>query len=70
MHVLPQAGQIENDALVKHLESYGYNPSIKTTGIQTHNIQPINFTLLVNEFGVKYLVKEYDLQLKSALEDK
>ena len=67
---LPQAGQIAHDALVKHLEPYGYHPSSKTLGLWTHNIQPINFTLVVDYFGVKCSVKDHALHLKAALEDK
>ena len=57
MYGLPQAGKISQDALVKHLDTYGYRPSRKTLVIWTHNSQPINFTLVVNDFGVKYSVK-------------
>ena len=70
MYVLPQAGQVAHDDLVKHLEPYGYHPSNKTMGLWTHKNGPINFTLVVDDFGVKYLGKEHTLNLKSALEDK
>ena len=64
MYELPQAGQIAHDALVKHLKPYGYRPSSKTLGIWTHNIHPINFTLLVDDFRVKYSGKKHALHLK------
>ena len=64
MYVLPQAGLISHDALVKHLGSYGYRPSIKTPGLWSHDSQPINSTLAVGDFGVKYLVEEHALNLK------
>ena len=67
---LPQEGRIAHDSLVKHLESYGYHPSIKNPGLWKHNSRPINFTLVVDYFGVKYLGKEHALNLKSALEIK
>ena len=35
-----------------------------------HFSRPINFTVLVDDFGVKYLGKEHALHLKEALEDK
>ena len=70
MYGTPQAGRIAHDALVKHLEPYGYHPSSKHARLWTYNSQPINFTLVVNEFEVKYLGKEHALHLKSALEDK
>ena len=41
---LPQAGRVAHDALVKHVEPYGYCPSSKTTGLWTHKNQLNNFT--------------------------
>ena len=37
-------------------------------GLWKHNIQPINFTLVVDDFGVKYSGKEHTLHLKEAKE--
>ena len=59
MYGLPQAGRIAHDDLVKHLQPYGYRPSSKTLGLWTHDIQPINFTLVFDNFGVKYLGKDH-----------
>ena len=70
MYGLPQSGKIAHEALVKHLDPYGYNLSIKNPGIWKHNSRPINFTLVADYFGVKYLGKEHALHLKAALEDK
>ena len=36
MYGLPKAGWIAHDALVKQLETYGYHPSRKITGLWTH----------------------------------
>ena len=69
LHVLPTPGLISHDSLVKHLDPYSHHPSRKPLGLWTHNSQPINFTLVVDYFGVKYLGKEHALHLKSALED-
>ena len=52
------------------MEPYGYHTAKKTPGLWTNNILPINFTLVVDYFGVKYSVKDHALYLKSALEDK
>ena len=38
--------------------------------ITYHIIKPINFTLVVDNFGVKYSVKEHALRLKASLETK
>ena len=70
MYGIPQADRISYETLVKQLEPYGYHPSRKTPGLWKHNSLPINFTLVVNYFGVKYLEKEHALQLKSTLETK
>ena len=67
---LPQAGRISHDCLVKHLEPSQYRPSIKIPGLWTHNSRPINFTLVLDDFGVKYPGKQHALHLKTALEDK
>ena len=45
------------------------NPQ-ETQVLCTHNIRPINFTLVVDDFGGKYLGKYHALHLKVALEDK
>ena len=70
MHGIPYAGIISYDDVIHHMLSYGYHPSNKTPGLCTHNSRPINFTLVVNGFGVNYSGKEHDLHLKAALEDK
>ena len=67
---LPQSGRIAHDALIKNLEPHGYRPLSKTPGLWSYYSRPINFTLLVNYFGVKYSVKEHTLHLKSAQQDK
>ena len=67
MYGIQQVGRIAHYALVKHLEPYGYHPLRKTPGPWSHGITPINFTLIVDDFGVKYLVKNPALHLKTAL---
>ena len=57
MYGLPQSRRIAHDAMLKHLEPYGYHPSCKNPGLWKHNSRPINFTLVVDDFGVKYLGK-------------
>ena len=64
---LPHTGRIANYSFFQHLESYRYHTSNKTPGLWIHYSHPINFTLVVNDFGVKYPGKEYDLHLKAAL---
>ena len=69
MYGISQAGQIAHDSLVQHMAPYGYHTSINNPGLQTHDSLPINFTLVVNDFGVKYPGKEHALNLKEVLED-
>ena len=54
IYILPQTGQIAYDALVQHLEPYGYHTSNNTPGLWTNDSRPINFNLLVDDFSVKY----------------
>ena len=70
MYGIHQAVLIAYDALVKHLYTYGYHLSSKTPRLRTHNNLPINFTLVVDDLGVKYSVKENVLYLIAALEYK
>ena len=67
---ISQEGQIAHSALVRHLEPYGYHPSSNNPGLWTHTSRSINLTLDVNNFGVKYSVKDCSLHLKASLEDK
>ena len=70
MYGLPQAVWIANESLAKHLEIHGYHHSSKPPGLCKHNSRPIKFTLVVDEFGVKYSGKEHTLHLKAELETK
>ena len=65
-----QEGRIAHDTLVQHLGPYIYHPSNKNLGLWTHDSHPINFTLVVDDFGVRHSRRGYALHLKAALEDK
>ena len=56
MYELPQAGGIAYYVLVKQLEPYGYRPSSQTLVLWTHDGWSINFPLVADDFGLKYLV--------------
>ena len=49
-----QAGIITHEALREHLKPYGYAPENITQGLWTHTDRDINFTLVVDDFGIKY----------------
>jgi hypothetical protein len=51
---LPQAGILANQLLRKRLRPFGYFEVAKTPGLWKHISKPIQFTLTVDDFGVKY----------------
>jgi hypothetical protein len=67
MYGLPQAGIIAQDLLTKQLNKAGYRQSKITPGYWQHNWQPISFTLVVDDFGVKYVNKDNVRHLISSL---
>ena len=57
MYGLPQAGILANDLLRKRLgESNYYETS--TPGLWKHTTRPVTFTLVVDDFGIKYIDKQ------------
>jgi hypothetical protein len=57
MYGLPQAGIIAQDLLTKQLHKAGYQQSKVTPGYWHHEWCPISFTLVVDDFGMKYINK-------------
>jgi hypothetical protein len=55
---LPQSGLLANKLLEKRLNKHGYRQSKLIPGLWTHDTQPIQFTLVVDDFGVKYIGEE------------
>ena len=54
---LPQSGRLANDLLRTHLEKAGYYESATTPGLWCHKWRPIQFVLLVDDFGIEYVGK-------------
>jgi hypothetical protein len=54
MYGLPQAGRIANDQLVAFLQPHGYAPCPLTHGLCRHHTRNIVFSLVVDDFGVRY----------------
>jgi len=54
MYGLPQAGRIANDRLTAFLAPYGYAPVPITPGLWKHASRDVTFSLVVDDFGVKY----------------
>jgi hypothetical protein len=57
---LPQAGSLGHDLLKHQLNKEGYLQSQIVPGLWKHKTKPIQFVLLVDNFGIKYL-KQKDL---------
>ena len=53
MYGLPQAGIIANNKLRKHLANFGHIPTKNTPGLWKHQTRPVQFSLVVDDFGVK-----------------
>ena len=68
MHGLVQAGIIAYEALKDHLEPYGCAPAKITQGLWTHKDRDINFTLVLDDFGIRYRNKKDADHLISALQ--
>jgi hypothetical protein len=55
---LPQAGILANKLLKKRLAPHGYFECTHMPRLWKHTTQPISFTLVVDDFGVKYTHQE------------
>ena len=57
MYGLPHAGHIAYEDLIMHLEPHGYYTAPHTAGLWLHKNKtlPTVFTLIVNDFMVKYM---------------
>ena len=58
MYGLPQAGIIAQQLLEERLKKHGYCQSQTTPGLWKHDTRPISFSLVVDNFGVKYVGEE------------
>ncbi len=67
MYGLLQAGILAQELLEKRLNKHGYSQSKAVLGLWTHKTRSISFTLVVNDFGVKYVGKEHAMHLNSIL---
>ena len=62
---LSQAGKLANDLLKKRLVTVGYYPCQYTTSLWRHKWRPVSFTLVVDDFGVKFVGEHHVNHLKS-----
>ena len=59
MYGLPQSGILANKILRERLLKLGYYEMHHTPGLWKHISQPISFTLVVDNFGIKYVGEEH-----------
>ncbi len=69
MYGLPHAGKLAQDRLIPHLAKHGYHQCPNTRCLFKHESRPIAFTLVVDDFGVKYKGKEHADHLLAALSE-
>ena len=67
MYGLPQAGIIAQVLIEEHLDKFGYSQSTIIPGLWTHATRPILFSLVVDDFPVKYTRREDAEHLMKAL---
>ena len=65
---LPQSGKLANYYLRKKIAPHGYFEVEHTPGMWTHITRPIQFSLVVDDFGVKYTRRKDAEHLLSVLE--
>ena len=67
MYGLPQAGILANKLLKKQLAKQGYYELPHTPGLWKHISRPITFTLVVDDFGVKYVGEQHARHLVESI---
>jgi len=67
---LKQSGRIAHDDLVAHLAKHDYVKTKHTEGLFRHKTRDISFTLVVDDFGIKYSSKDDVYHLNQILRKK
>jgi hypothetical protein len=67
MYGLKHAGLLANQLLQTRLAPFGYYPARHTPGLWLHKTRPISFTLVVDDFTVKYVGKQHAEHIRNAL---
>jgi hypothetical protein len=67
MYGLKQASLLFNQLLQTRLAPFGYYPARHTPGLWLHKTRPIDFSLIVDDFTVKYVGKQHAGHLINAL---
>eukprot|EP00804_Cyclotella_cryptica_P020103 CCRYP_014887-RA/>CCRYP_014887-RA protein AED:0.41 eAED:0.41 QI:0/-1/0/1/-1/0/1/0/143 len=69
MYGLPQAGLLANELLEKRLNAHGYFQSKLVPGLWCHKQCPIQFSLVVDEFRIKYTGRKHVNHLLAVLQE-
>jgi hypothetical protein len=69
MYGLPQAGILAFNQLKTDLATHDYAPCTHTPGLWTHSTRDIMFSLVVDDFGIKYTNRDDAMHLLTALEE-
>ena len=69
MYGLPQSGILANKLLKERLAKHGYNELPHTPGLFKHDTRPVWFTLVVDDFGIKYIGEEHAKHLLDILRE-
>jgi hypothetical protein len=67
MYGLKQAGILANQLLQKRLKPFGYHQARHTPGLWIHTKKPTAFSLVVDDFAVKYVADAGAHHLRNAL---
>ena len=67
---LQKVGRMTNDRLNQHMKGYIYDPVPRTLALWKYDKHPTIFTLVVDDFGIKYVDDKYADHLLHALCDK
>ena len=69
MYGLPHAGIIAQKLLEERLNKADYYQSDQTPGFWKHKWRPLSFSLIVDDFGVKYVGEEHVQHLMETLKE-
>jgi len=69
MYGLPQSGLLANELLERRLNIRVYHQSKLVPGLWCHTWHTVQFTLLVDDFGMKYVREEHTLHLKQTFKE-
>ena len=69
MYGLKQSGTIAHRTLIHHLALFGYHPSRHTPGLWKHETIDTIFTLVVDDFSIKYTSFDNSQHLLHALKE-